>query len=114
MIPPIKHRELPKPIAGTTQKIVDKSDPEFYEPMPIPSTSKPIISYVNGKPFRDYKVLKESSRTTPFVDIPHDKEAHDTRDPEAVSELNKEIKNNKLSPLERRLKKKEDKKQKEW
>jgi hypothetical protein len=41
LIPPIKHRDLPKPIAGTIQTIVEKSDPDYYGRMPIPSTAKP-------------------------------------------------------------------------
>ena len=101
-------------MVGTMDKKIDKSDPEYYEPMPIVAMNKPLTSYVNGKPFKDYKVPKESQRGTPYVDIPKDKAPLDPRDPEAVAVLDKMIAENKLSPLERKLKKKEEKRQKDY
>jgi len=47
-------------MVGTMDKKIDKNDPEYYEPMPIVAMNKPLTSYVNGKPFKDYKVPKES------------------------------------------------------
>lgn len=105
------------PIVGTADKVTDKTDPNFYEPMPIRATSKPLTSYVNGKPFREVKEKKGASKKDipePVVEVPHDKAPHDWRDPEAAKVYNDVEKRSKMNAFEKRIKKKEEKAQKDW
>ena len=79
-VPEKKKKPAPMPIVGTADKVTDKSDPNFYEPMPIRATSKPLTSYVNGKPFKEVKEKKGASKKDipePTVEVPHDKAPHE-------------------------------------
>lgn len=109
------------PIVGTKDKVWDKSNPEYYEPMPIRATSKPLTSYVNGKPFKDAPVKKcapkeerDAASAEQTVEVPHDKEPLDWRDPEATKVYEDVSKRSKMNAMEKRLKKKEEKVQKDW
>merc|ERR1712070_667429 len=62
LVPDKKRKPKPMPIVGTADKVTDKSNPEFYEPLPIRATVKPLTSYVNGKPFKDVKEKKGASK----------------------------------------------------
>lgn len=110
-VPAKKKKPAPMPLVGTANKVTDKSDPEFYEPMPIRATSKPLTSYVNGKPFKDGKCKKASQKDVedPVVEVPHDKEPFDWRDPEAAKVYDDLEKRSKMNAFEKRVKKKEEK-----
>ena len=89
--------------------------------MPIRTTTKPLKSYVNGKAFKEAKVRKgapkeerEEATVERTVEVPHDKAPHDWRDPEAAAVLNDIAKRSTMNSMEKRIKKKEEKTQKDW
>lgn len=116
-VPEMKKKSKPNPLVGTYDKVTDKSNPEFWEPMPIRATAKPLTSYVNGKPFKDGrkpKGIEKGNLPDPTVEIPADKAPHDWRDPEAKSVIDDVEKRSKMNAFEKRNKKKEEKVQKDY